>query len=81
MLECNYISIIKVCDFMNIIRYNKVVKIEKRFIGGINMGILAKPINRAFIIAEGKSEQFKRQKRSSKLDEILRRAKAIKVNK
>ena len=66
---------------MNIKRYDKVVKIRKRFTGGINMGILAKPINRAFIIADGKSEQFKKQKRSSKLDEILRRAKTIKVNK
>lgn len=37
------------------------------------------PINRVFIIAEDKSEKFKNEKRSDKLDEILRKAKMIKL--
>lgn len=40
---------------------------------------MKKPINRAFIIAEDKSEKFKNEKKSSKLDEILRKAKMIKL--
>lgn len=41
--------------------------------------VMKMPINRVFIIAEDKSEKFKNEKRSSKLDEILRKAKMIKL--
>ncbi len=57
---------------------NTKIIIKRR---GITMAVLAKPINRAFIIAEDKSEKFKNEKRSSKLDEILRKAKMINIKK
>lgn len=37
------------------------------------------PINKVFVLGEDKSEQFKNVKRSDKLDEILRKAKMIKL--
>lgn len=45
------------------------------------MAVLAKPINRAFVIAESKSNDFKRKKRSNKLDEILSKAKLLNTEK
>lgn len=41
--------------------------------------IMEKPINIPFVIAEDKSNKFKNLKRSSKLDEILEKAKTIKI--
>lgn len=40
---------------------------------------MAKPVNRAFIIAEEKSDEFKKVKKSSKLDEILKKVKALNI--
>ena len=40
MLECNYISIIKVCDFMNIIRYTgRYIRIRKVDDGVVRMAV------------------------------------------
>lgn len=68
----------------NITKYNK--KSDKsirlyRIKGGNDMAVLAKPINRAFVIAESKSNDFKRKKRSNKLDEILSKAKLLNTEK
>lgn len=40
---------------------------------------MKRPINKVFVIDEDKSKQFKNVKRSDKLDEILRKAKMIKL--
>lgn len=41
--------------------------------------IMEKPINTPFVIAKDKSNEFKNLKRSSKLDEILEKAKMIRI--
>lgn len=41
--------------------------------------VMKMPINKVFVLGEDKSEQFKNVKRSDKLDEILRKAKMIKL--
>ena len=46
-----------------------------------NSSCYAISLNRAFIIAEEKSEAFRNLKRSIKLDEILERAKRIELKK
>lgn len=45
----------------------------------IIMAVMTKPMNRAFVVAEDKSEEFKKVKKSSKLDEILKRVKALNI--
>ena len=40
---------------------------------------MKRPINKVFVIDEDKSKQFKNVKRSDKLDEILIKAKMIKL--
>lgn len=40
---------------------------------------MEKPINIPFVIAKDKSNEFKNLKRSEKLDEILEKAKMIKI--
>lgn len=40
---------------------------------------MEKPINTPFVIAKDKSNEFKNLKRSSKLDEILEKAKMIRI--
>lgn len=42
--------------------------------------VLAKSNNMAFIIEKDKSKEFKKKKRSSKLNEILKNAKLLNIN-
>lgn len=66
---------------MNIRRYTGRYLKVRRLQGVVRMAVLAKPINMAFIIAEDKAEEFKKLKRSEKLDDILRKAKMINIKK
>lgn len=59
---------------MNIKRWNGKVLGKREWID-----MLAKPTNMAFIIEESKSETFKKIKKSSKLDEILKLAKGLNI--
>ena len=59
---------------MNIKRWNGKVLRKREWID-----MLAKPTNMAFIIEESKSETFKKIKKSSKLDEILKLAKGLNI--